>query len=69
MERIGVTIWANTYAEASSLARLVEALTTDLTGPEIKLVNVVLSPVRVAEEGPQECRYLTLELITKGTDL
>lgn len=69
MERIGVTIWADTYADASKLARLVEALTTDLTGPEIKLVNVVLSPVRVAEEGAQECRYLTLEVITKGTTL
>lgn len=43
MERLGLTIWADTYADASSLARLVEALVSDLTGDEIKYVNVVLS--------------------------
>lgn len=69
MERLGLTIWADTYADASGLARLVEALVTDLAGEEIKYVNVALSPVRVAEDGPQECRYLTIEVITKGTDL
>jgi hypothetical protein len=68
-ERIGITIWADTYADASDLARLVEALSITLTGESIKLTQVVLSPVRVDEAGPQECRYMTLELITKGSTL
>jgi hypothetical protein len=69
LERIGVTIWCNTYQDASRLARLVEALVKQMTGTEIKLVEVILSPVRVDEAGPQECRYMTLEVITKGTPL
>jgi hypothetical protein len=68
-ERIGITIWANTYSDASDLARLIEALSITLTGDEVKLAQVILSPVRVDEAGPQECRYMTLELITKGSTL
>jgi hypothetical protein len=68
-ERIGITIWANTYSDASDLARLIEALSITMTGESIKLSQVILSPVRVDEAGPQECRYMTLELITKGSTL
>ena len=68
-ERVGITIWANDYAQASELARLIEALAITLTGNEIKLSRIILSPVRIDEPGPQECRYLTLELITKGSTL
>ena len=69
IERIGLTVWADTYADASDLARLLEALSITLTGEYIKLSNVSLSPIRVEEAGPQECRYLTLELIVKGSTL
>lgn len=69
LERVGITIWADTYAEASDLARLLEALLKEMTGDEIKLVTIVLSPVRVAEESPAECRYLTIEVTTKGIEL
>jgi hypothetical protein len=69
LERVGLTIWADTYQDASQLARLVEARVKQLTGTEIKLVEVILSPVRIDEAGPQECRYMTLEVITKGTPL
>lgn len=68
-ERIGITVWADTYADASDLARLIEALSITMTSDSIKLSQVVLSPVRVDEAGPQECRYMTLELITKGSTL
>lgn len=68
-ERIGITIWANTYSDASELARLIEALSITLTSDSIKLSQVILSPVRIDEAGPQECRYMTLELITKGSTL
>jgi hypothetical protein len=68
-ERVGLTIWADTYEDANALSRLLEALVKGMTGEHIKFVNVVLSPVRVAEESTQECRYMTLELITKGSTL
>jgi hypothetical protein len=69
LERVGITIWADTYRDASELARLVEALVKQMTGDEIKLVDIILSPVRVDEEGPQQCRYMTIEVITKGTNI
>jgi hypothetical protein len=69
IERVGVNIWADNYADASDLARITEALMKQLTGAEIKKVEIILSPVRVDEEGPQEHRYLTLEVTTKGTPL
>jgi hypothetical protein len=69
IERVGITIWADDYSQASDLARLIEALAITLTGNEIKLSRIMMSPVRVDEAGPQECRYLTLELITKGSTL
>jgi hypothetical protein len=68
-ERLGLTIWANTYADANALSRLVEALIKTLTGNYIKQVSIALSPVRVAESGIQECRYMTFEVITKGSEL
>jgi hypothetical protein len=68
-ERIGITIWADTYADASELARLIEALAITLTSDSVKLSQVILSPIRIDEAGPQECRYITLELITKGSTL
>jgi hypothetical protein len=69
LERVGVTIWCDTYSDASDLARLVEALFRTMTGESIKMVTVSLSPIRLDEEGPQECRYMTLELITKAATL
>lgn len=69
LERVGITIWADTYEDASDLARLVEALSMTLTGEEIKLANVALSPTRIDEAGTQECRYLILELTVKGSTL
>ena len=69
LERAGITIWCNTYQEASDLARLVEALVKELTVDGIKLVDIALSPVRVAEETQQECRYMTIEAIMQGTNL
>jgi hypothetical protein len=69
LERVGVNVWCNTYSDASDLSRLIEALFRTMTGDQIKLVTVVLSPVRVDEESTQENRYMTLEVITKATTL
>jgi hypothetical protein len=69
LERIGVNVYATTYADASDLSRLVEAIFRSLTGEYIKLVEIILSPVRVDEMSTEEVRYMTLELVVKGTDL
>jgi hypothetical protein len=69
LERVGVSVWCNTYSDASELARLLESLFRTMTGEHIKLTRVVLSPVRVDEASEQEARYMTLEVIIKGTDL
>jgi hypothetical protein len=68
-ERVGVTVWCDTYSDANALSRLVEALLKGLTGVYIKQVSIALSAARVPEMGLQECRYITLEVITKGTEL
>lgn len=67
--RIGINIYADTYADASELAYFVDALGEELCGEEIKMVRTVLSPTRVPEDSEQEHRYLTWEIITKGSTL
>lgn len=69
MERVGITVWANTYADASDLAQLVAAVAKQLPGEHIKRVDISLSPTRLPEDGRQEARYLILELIIKGSNL
>lgn len=68
-ERVAVTVWCDTYADASDLSRLVAALSKSLTGTDIKAVKLALSPVRVDEKGSQECRYMVFEVIVKGSTL
>lgn len=67
--RVGVNVYADTYAEASELAYLVEALAEELRGTEIKMVRTVLSPTRVPEDSELEHRYMTWEIVTKGSTL
>lgn len=69
MTRIGLTVFAKSYADASDLSYMVAGLVRTLTGEHIKLVEVILSPVRIDEESEEEVRYMTLEIITKGYDL
>ncbi len=69
LERVGINIYSTTYAVASDLSRLVEALLRSLTGEYIKLVEIILSPVRVDEESEEEVRYMTIELVVKGSTL
>lgn len=69
LDRVGINIWCPTYAEANDLARLVAALMRDVTGPDFKNVRVVLHPVRIDELGTEEHRYLSVELVVKGSTL
>jgi hypothetical protein len=68
-ERVAITVWADDYTDASNLISLIEALSVTFTGEDIKSCTVNLSPIRIEEAGPQECRYMTLEIITKGKTL
>jgi hypothetical protein len=67
--RIGINVYADTYADASELAYFVDALGEQLCGEQIKMVTTILSPTRVPEDSEQEHRYLTWEIITKGSTL
>lgn len=66
---VTLEVYAADYATANSLSLLVEALIRGCTGDEIKKAEVRLGPVRIAEEGTQEKRYLDVGLVVKGTDL
>lgn len=61
--------YAGTYADASALGLLVEALVRDCVGTEIKRAEVRLGPVRTNEDSEQERRSIDVGLIVKGTDL
>jgi hypothetical protein len=69
LERVGINVYADAYDVASDLSKLVEALMRSLTGEYIKLVEIILSPVRVDEMSEEEVRYMTLELVVKGSNL
>lgn len=68
-ERVGVNVYADNYADASSLALYVDAVIRTFNTGEIKLVETTLSPVRVDNDGAEEQRYMTFELVVKATDL
>lgn len=68
-ERLGVNVFAGTYADASDLARLVESLMRTYNWGDIKLVETVMSPVRVDNEATEEQRYMSFELVVKASDI
>lgn len=68
VERIGVNVWANTYKEASNLAQSVDSVLRECKTGGIKLVESVLSPTTIANDGPQEQKYMTFQLVVKATD-
>jgi len=71
-ERIGINVWCSgtqAYENASELAHLVTALMKSLTGDAIKYIDNILSPIRIDEESTEEHRYMTFELVVKGSML
>lgn len=62
-------IYADTYAEASTLALQAEAALRQSTGNEIKFVEIIAGPTRLAEETPQQRRSISAEVTVKATDL
>jgi hypothetical protein len=68
-ERVGLNVYADTYSDASTLALFVESLMRTFNWGDVKLVETVMSPVRVDNEAVQEQRYMTFELVVKASDV
>ena len=62
-------VYADDYATASELASLVAALIIGIESHPIKLAEVGVGPIRVANQGPQEQRSMTVDFIVKGSTL
>lgn len=65
---VTLEVFANTSITANNLALQVEAYLRTATGQNIKKVEMLVGPIRVAEQGPQELRSMTAELTVKGYD-
>ena len=66
---VTLEVYAADYKTANELSLLVEALIRGCTGEEIKMAEVRMGPVRIAEDSTQEKRYLDVGLVVKGKDL
>lgn len=69
VEMIGVNVWADSYKDASDLAREVDSVIRATRNGSIKLVESNMSPVRVDNAGPQEQRYMTFRVTMKSKDV
>lgn len=71
LERLGVNVYAATYADASELARLVESIVRTVRPNGVKLVETSMSPIRVdtASTTAPEHRYMTFEVTVKASDV
>lgn len=68
IERIGINVFASKYSDASALAIEVDSILRASAGGQIKRVENILSPTRVPNEGTEEQRYMTYELVVKASD-
>lgn len=59
-------IYADDYATASGLALWVESKIRGVVGDPIKQAEVVVGPVRGADESHQEKRMIDVQLLVKG---
>jgi len=63
-----VEVFAEDYGTASGLAHFIASKCPNLVGTTIKFTEVSIGPFRDDEEGPQEKRSMTFDLIVKGAD-
>ena len=70
-DRLGVNVFADTYANASELARLVESIVRNARPNGVKFVNTSMSPIRVDTDSTTapEQRYMTFEVTVKAADI
>lgn len=65
---VTIDVFANTYADCSELALLVDAHIRGVVGHPIKKASVLLGPVRIAEQAGEH-RSLDVEVIVQGSPL
>lgn len=66
---VTIQVFASDYSDANELGLLVESLSRGCVGDAIKRAEVRLGPVRIADEGAQEKRFIELAVMVKGTTL
>jgi hypothetical protein len=64
-----IDVYADSYAGASELGLLVATIVLGVPGDDIKKAEVVLGPVRQADEAPQEKRSMSVDFVVKGSTL
>lgn len=68
--RLGVRVWAMTDQDVNDLARMVRALLwASADGDPVVRVDDQSGPTDLPEDSGQPCRYLVVELITRGSNL
>lgn len=68
--RISIDCWAQTWQDATNLARMTAALIQSAPGDSnVKAAVMTTGPTRVADPSRQPRVYCTFDLVVKGTDL
>ena len=64
-----VDVYADTYADASTLALLTEAKLRTVVGGSIKRIDIIAGPTRLGDDTQQEKRSISAEVVVQATDL
>jgi hypothetical protein len=67
-EGVGVNIYAQEYGAANTLARIVESVMRNIVGGTLKRIDAISAPTRVTNDGNEEQRYLTFNVIVMAQD-
>jgi hypothetical protein len=68
LEAIGVNVYAESYGDANSLARIVESVIRAAYGGYLKRVDATAAPTRVNNDGKEEQRYFTFNIVVMAQD-
>ena len=64
-----IEVYADTFEKANTLSLIVDALIREATVNDIKKVDVVVGPIRLAEASSSEKRSLSVDLVVKATQM
>lgn len=67
-EGLGVNIYAANYGDANTLARIVESVVRNCVGGTLKRIDATSAPTRVNNDGIEEQRYLTFNVVVMAQD-
>jgi hypothetical protein len=68
LDGLGVNVYAHSYSDATTLARIVESVIRASVGGNIKRVDTTSAPTRVSNDGVEEQRYFTFNLVVMASD-